>query len=55
MSGLLIAGTHPILAAEYQIIVYLMILGGGIITSLIVVTLARNMFFTKAHQLSEWV
>ncbi len=55
MSGLLIAGTDPILAAEYQIIVYLMIVGGGIITSITVVTLARKMLFTKAYQLAEWL
>jgi putative ABC transport system permease protein len=55
MAGLLIAGTNPILAAEYQIIVYLMIVGGGIITSLMVVTLARRMVFTSAHQIAEWV
>jgi UDP-glucose/iron transport system permease protein len=55
MAGLLIAGTDPLLAAEYQIIVYLMIVGGGIITSLMVVTLARRMLFTKAHQIAEWV
>ena len=55
MAGLLIAGTDPLLAAEYQIIVYLMILGAGIITSLTVVTLARKLLFTRAHQLAEWV
>jgi putative ABC transport system permease protein len=55
MAGLLIAGTNPLLAAEYQIIVYLMIVGGGIITSLTVVTLAKRMLFTKAHQLVEWL
>lgn len=55
MAGLLIAGTNPILAAEYQIIVYLMILGGGIITSLMAVYLARKMLFTKAYQLAEWI
>jgi putative ABC transport system permease protein len=55
MAGLLIAGTNPILAAEYQIIVYLMILGGGIITSLMAVYLARKLLFTKACQLAEWL
>jgi putative ABC transport system permease protein len=55
MAGLLIAGTNPILAAEYQIIVYLMILGGGIITSLMAVYLARKTLFTKAYQLAEWL
>jgi len=55
MAGLLIAGTNPILAAEYQIIVYLMILGGGIITSLLAVYLARRALFTRAYQLAEWL
>lgn len=55
MAGLLIAGTNPILAAEYQIIVYLMIVGGGVITSLMVVTLARKLLFTRSMQLSDWV
>lgn len=55
MAGLLLAGTNPLLAAEYQIIVYLMILGGGIITSIIAVTLARKLLFTKAAQLQEWI
>ncbi|MFW3145893.1 MAG: ABC transporter permease [Thermoplasmatota archaeon] len=55
MAGLLIAGTNPILAAEYQIIVYLMIVGGGIITSLMVVTLARRILFNRAFQLAEWI
>jgi len=55
MAGLLIAGTNPILAAEYQIIVYLMILGGGIITSLLSVYLARRTLFTRAYQLAEWL
>ena len=55
MSGLLIAGTDPIVAAEYQIIVYLMIVGGGVITSLIVTFLSKKRFFTEAEQLAEWI
>jgi len=55
MAGLLIAGTDPILAAEYQIIVYLMIVGGGIITALMVSTLARRKIFTGQEQLEEWI
>jgi len=55
MSGLLIAGTNPIVAAEYQIIVYLMIVGGGIITALIVTFLSRKRLFTDAEQLAEWI
>jgi putative ABC transport system permease protein len=55
MAGLLIAGTPPLVAAEYQIIVYLMIVGGGIITALIAATLARTHLFTEAEQLAPWV
>ena len=55
MSGLLIAGTDPIVAAEYQIIVYLMIVGGGIITSLMVATLSRKKIFSNYDQIEEWV
>jgi putative ABC transport system permease protein len=55
MSGLLIAGTNPLLAAEYQIIVFLMIVGGGLITSLAVHNLARKRIFIHAEQLAEWV
>jgi putative ABC transport system permease protein len=55
MSGLLIAGTDPLVAAEYQIIVYLMIVGGGVITALIVTFLSRKRLFTDAEQLAEWI
>ena len=55
MSGLLIAGTDPILAAEYQIIVFLMIVGGGLITSLSVYYFARKKIFNEVEQLQDWV
>ncbi|MDD3493188.1 MAG: iron export ABC transporter permease subunit FetB [Candidatus Thermoplasmatota archaeon] len=55
MAGLLIAGTDPLVAAEYQIIVYLMIVGGGIISSLLASTLSRPKLFTAAEQLQPWV
>lgn len=55
MAGLLIAGTNPLLAAEYQIIVYLMIVGGGIITSIAAMFLARKKIFTQFDQLAEWI
>lgn len=55
MAGLLIAGTEPIVAAEYQIIVYLMIVGGGIISSLLAYYLSRPKIFTDAEQLQPWV
>lgn len=55
MAGLLIAGTDPILAAEYQIIVYLMIVGGGIITALITTSLSRKKLFNSNEQLDDWI
>ena len=55
MSGLLMAGTNPILAAEYQIIVFLMIVSGGLITTLTVYYLSRKRIFTMAEQLEDWV
>jgi putative ABC transport system permease protein len=55
MAGLLIAGTNPILAAEYQIIVYLMIVGGGIITAIIAAFLSRKRLFNDAEQLVDWI
>jgi putative ABC transport system permease protein len=55
MSGLLIAGTDPLVAAEYQIIVYLMIVGGGLITAILVSFLSRKKIFNKAEQLEEWI
>jgi len=55
MSGLIIAGTDPIVAAEYQIIVYLMIVSGGFITALIVANLSRKKIFNEAEQLEEWI
>ena len=55
MAGLLIAGTNPILAAEYQIIVYLMIVGGGIITAIIASFLSRKRLFNDAEQLADWI
>jgi putative ABC transport system permease protein len=55
MSGLLIAGVDPILAAEYQIIVFLMIIGGGMITALITSYLSRKQIFNTQDQLKNWV
>ncbi len=55
MAGLLIAGTNPIVAAEYQIIVYFMIVGGGIITAISASYLSRKKLFNDADQLMDWI
>ena len=53
MAGLLMAGTSPFLAAEFQIMVYFMILGAGIVTALLASHFSVKRLFTEAHQLVE--
>jgi len=53
MAGLMMAGASPVLAAVYQIAVYFMILGAGIVTSLLASHFAVKRLFTEAHQLVE--
>ena len=55
MTGLIMAGTDPLVAAEYQMIIYFMITGGGMITAVLTIYLMRRKVFTKAEQLAEWV
>lgn len=51
----LMVGTHPVVAAEYQMIVYLMILSSGAINSLNAFYLARRKMFTTAEQIADWI
>lgn len=53
MAGLLMSGTPPLVAAEYQIVVYFMIFSAGIITAMMVSALAKKRLFTEAHQLRD--
>ena len=53
MAGLLMSGTPPLVAAEYQIVVFFMIFSAGIMTATVVSSLARKRLFTEAHQLCE--
>jgi len=53
MAGLLMAGTPPLVAAEYQIVVFFMILSAGIVTSMSASHFATKRLFTDAHQLVE--
>jgi len=55
MSGLLMGGTAPEMAAIYQIIVYLMIVGGGAISTIMAMYLAERKVFNEMEQLREWV
>lgn len=51
MTGMILAGASPIEAVKIQIIVVYMIISGVSISVPIAVTLARNKFFNKRHQL----
>ncbi len=53
MSGMLMGGVSPILAAEYQVLIFIMMAATGIITTVYAVSLARKSLFTPAHQLVE--
>lgn len=55
MAGLLMAGTTPLVAAEYQIVVYFMILSAGIVTAILATYLSLKHIFTKNHQLVEFL
>ena len=53
MAGMLMGGVSPLLAAEYQVLIFIMMATTGIITTVYAVSLARKSIFTPAHQLSE--
>ena len=52
MSGMIIGGTNPLLAAAYQIIIFLMILTSGFIGSIILVFFFIKELFTQEDQLN---
>ena len=51
MTGQILAGSDPVIAIKYQIIVMLMLVASTAIGSVIVVHVIRRRCFTKAHQL----
>jgi putative ABC transport system permease protein len=51
MSGMIIGGANPIVAAVYQVIAFLMILSAGFIGSIIASYLCLNQLFTEEDQL----
>ncbi len=53
MTGLLMAGADPLLAAEFQIVVFFMIMCTTILTTMLVTHMAVKRLFTDAHQLVE--
>ena len=52
MTGQILAGSNPLTAIKYQIIVMLMLVASTAIGSIIVVHVVRRRCFTKAHQLA---
>jgi putative ABC transport system permease protein len=51
MTGQILAGTAPLAAIEYQIVVVCMLAAGTAVASLIFVRLAARQYLTPAHQL----
>jgi len=51
MTGQILAGSDPVIAIKYQIIVMLMLVASTAIGSVLVVHVIRRRCFTKAHQL----
>ncbi|WP_455143571.1 ABC transporter permease [Candidatus Hodarchaeum mangrovi] len=52
MSGMIIGGANPLIAAAYQIVIFLMILTSGFIGSIILVFFFIKELFTKEEQLN---
>jgi putative ABC transport system permease protein len=50
MSGMIIGGVHPIEAAVFQIVIYLMIISSAFLSSIIATTLFTKAFFTSEQQ-----
>ncbi|MFX0061861.1 MAG: ABC transporter permease [Candidatus Hermodarchaeota archaeon] len=51
MAGMIIGGAEPLVAAIYQVIIFLMLMAGGLIGSVIGAHLFLNRLFTKEDQL----
>jgi putative ABC transport system permease protein len=53
MTGQVIAGSSPLTAVRYQIVVVFMLAGAVAVTSVVVALWYRRSFFTAAEQLVE--
>jgi putative ABC transport system permease protein len=53
MTGQVLAGSEPLTAVKYQIVIMAAILGSVSLTSLLVLTLMERKIFTRHHQLNE--
>lgn len=52
MTGQILAGTDPLIATKYQIVVMLMIVAATAIGSVLIAHVVRRRCFTKAHQMN---
>lgn len=55
MTGQILAGTSPLVAIEYQIVVMFMLAAGTAVASLLFVRLAAGRYLTPAHQLRRYL
>ncbi len=55
MTGQILAGSSPLVAIEYQIVVVFMLAAGTAMASLIFVRLAVGRYLTPAHQLRRYM
>lgn len=53
MSGMVLGGSDPLLAAQYQLIIMFMILTSAMLSSFISVTIVSRRIFTDAYQLID--
>jgi putative ABC transport system permease protein len=51
MTGQILAGTDPMIAIKYQIIIMLLLVGSTALSSIFALHIVRRMSFTHAHQL----
>ena len=51
MTGQILAGSDPVVAIKYQIVVMLMLVASTAIGSMLVVHVIRRRCFTRAHQM----
>lgn len=54
MTGQILAGSDPVLAVKYQIVVMLMLVGSTTLGSVLAVSLARRLLFNQAMQLKAF-
>jgi putative ABC transport system permease protein len=51
MTGQILAGTDPLIAIKYQVIIMLILVGSTALSTVLALTIVRRLSFTKSHQL----